>query len=205
MQNITLANAQNIVNTLAATQANNNSNINVTNVINALSNINSTTFASVTQASKVSTSAKHKAQSIYKINVLSVTLCNSSASIYNNAVNKQLTAQNEGQTFSALSSNYTQINNSYSVCALTSNTNKHYLRAIVNKCLATVYYCANTKQFLTKTQVAQFLTASASKALLAANTQTHVQHANVTHNVTVRTFALQNIYNINVNKQTLTA
>ena len=196
----------NIVTRLNSAQAQNNSNVNVTTVINALANVQAATFATLTQCSKVKTAAAHKAQNIYKITVQNVTLCNSSASLYSNAVNKQVQAQSAtAQAFTALPSNYTMLNNSYSVCALKSNTNKHYLRAIVNKCLQVVYYCANTNAILTKQHVAQFLTASAAKALLEPNKATTVQHANVTHTVTARTFSLQNIYSINVAKQTLTA
>jgi hypothetical protein len=202
---ITLNVAQQIVNTLNAKQASNTSNINVTSIINALANINSTTFATLTQASKVATASAHKAQNIYKLTVQNVTLCNSNASLYSNAVAREAVATAQADAFTALPSNYTMIDNSYSVCALTSNTNKHYLRAIVNKCLQVTYYCANTNALLSKEEVAQYLTASASKQLLTPSTSTHVQHANVTHTVTARTFSLQNIYSINVNKQTLTA
>lgn len=202
---ITLTVAQQIVNTLTATQANNSSNVNVTNVINMLQNVKSTTFATLTQASQVSTAAAHKAQNIYKITVQNVTLCNSSASLYNNAVTREVVATQQADAFTALPSNYVMLANSYSVVALKSNTNKHYLRAIVNKCLQSVYYCANTNTLLTKEQVAEYLTASAAKALLETSKETTVQHANITHSVIARTFALSNIYNINAAKQTLTA
>jgi hypothetical protein len=197
---ITLNKAQQIILALLNTQANNTSKINVANIINALKNVQATTFATLVQASLVKTASAHKAQQIYKITVQNVTLCNSASSLYSNAVTKQIQ-----QAFSALASNYVMLNNSYSVCALKSNTNKHYLRANVNKCLQVVYYCANTQQFLTKQQVAQYLTASASKQLLSNNTVNTIQHANVQHTVTTRTFSLQNIYSINVAKQTLTA
>jgi hypothetical protein len=202
---ITLNVAQNIVNTLLNTTANNTSKINVANIINALSNINSTTFATLTQASQVATASAHRAQNIYKITVQNVTLCNSNASIYTNAVTREAVATEQADAFVAQSSNYEMINNSYSVCALKSNTNKHYLRAIVNKCLQVAYYCANTNTLLSKQEVAQYLTASASTKLLTPSTSTTVQHANITHTVTVRNFSLQNIYSINVNKQQLTA
>lgn len=209
MQTLTLNKCKHIVTALNKAQANNNSNINVNNVISALSNVTSATFATLTQASKVSTAAAHKAQNIYKITVQNVTLCNSNASLYNNAVNKQVTqasatSNTQAQAFTALASNYTMLNNSYSVVALKSNASKHYLRAIVNKALAVAYYCVNTNTLLTKQQVAHYLTASASKALLSTAHANVVQHANVVHNVTVRSFALANIYNINVAKQTLT-
>ena len=203
--NITLNAAQNIVNTLNSTTSTNTSRINVANIVNALSNIKSTTFATLTQCSKVATASAHRAQNIYKLTVQNVTLCNSNASIYSNAVTREVIASQQAEAFTAMPSNYTMIDNSYSVCALTSNTNKHYLRAIVNRCLQVVYYCANTNTLLSQEEVAKYLTPSASKALLSTSTGTHVQHADVTHSVIARTFSLPNIYSINVNKQTLTA
>ena len=203
MQQITLTNAQNIVSTLRNAQAQNASKINVTNIINALQNVTATTFATLTQASAVATSAQHKAQRIYKVTTQNVTLCNSASSLYSNAVNKHVVATQQAQSFTALASNYVMLNNSYSVCALKSNTNKHYLRAVVNKCISVAYYCARTNTLLTKQQVAVYLTASAAKAMLAASTSNTVQHANITHNVTVRNFSLANIHSITVNKQVL--
>ena len=209
MQNLTLTQAQNIVNTVTNKAASNTSNVNVTALINMLTSVNATTFASVTQASKVKTAAAHKTQNIYKITMQNITLCNSAASLYSNAVNKQISNNKATsaslQAFTALASNYTSINNSYSVVALTSNLNKHYLRAIVNKCNASVYYCVNTNTFIAKHVLAQYLTASAARTLLSTNTSTTVQHANVTHSVTARTFSLANIYSLTANKQTLTA
>lgn len=200
MQNITQAQAQNIVNTVT-----NNNTVTAAQIAHAMQNVKSTTFATVTQCSKVKTAAKHSAQNIFKITIQNLTLCNSASSIYSNSVNKHVQATQQAQAFTALASNYVMLNNSYSLCALKSNTSKHYLRAIVNKCLTSVYYCANTQQFLTKQQVAQYLTASAANKLLNTQQQTTVKHANITHNVTVRTFALQNIYSLNINKQQLQA
>jgi len=200
MQNLTLAQAQNIVNTVTSKAANNTSNINIVSLTNLLTSTKSTTFANITQASKVKTASAHKAQNIYKITVQNVTLCNSAASLYSNAVNKQVSS-----TFTALASNYTMLNNSYSIVALTSNLNKHYVRAIVNKCNSSVYYCANTNKFLAKHVLAQYLTASAARTLLSNNKVNTVQHANVQHTVTARTFSLSNVYSITANKQTITA
>lgn len=208
MTKLTVNTSQTIVSKLIKSTANNTSGVNVTNIINALANVKSTTFATLTQASKVSVSAKHKEQIIYKLTVQNVTLCNSNASLYENAVNRSVKKASEtlnttAEEFTSLPSNYVMINDSYSVCALKSNTNKHYLRATVNKCLETAYYCVNTNKLLSKEQVAEFLTPSAAKTLLRVNTSQHIKHADVVHAVTVRSFSLANIYSINVAKQTL--
>jgi hypothetical protein len=193
-----MINAQNIVTALS------NNSIETQAIIDALANVTSTTFATLTQASRVKTAAKHNNQNIYKITVQNVTLCNSTSSLYNNAVTREVVATEQAQAFTAMPSNYDMIDGSYSVVSLKSNPAKHYLRAIVNKCLEVVYYCANTNRVLTKEEVAEYLTASAAKQLLAPATKTVVQHANIEHTVTVRTFAIENIYSINLNKQALT-
>lgn len=201
MQNITAQQAADIVNTLNNTAT----PITAESVIRALATVKSTTFATLTQASRVTTAARHTAQNIYKITVQNVTLCNSSSSLYSNAVNREVVATGQAEAFTALPSNYEMLNNSYSVVALKSNPAKHYLRAIVNRCLATAYYCANTNTLLTKEQVAAYLTPAAADKLLAPAATNVIQHSNIEHTVTARTFALQNIYSINVNHQSLTA
>lgn len=202
---LTLQQSQNIVSTLNSKKASNTSNINVTSIINALKHVKATTFAGLTQASKVKTAAAHKAEDIYKITVQQVTLCNSDASLYNNAVTREVVKTNQASEFESLPSNYVMINDSYSVCALKSNTNKHYLRAIVNNASEVVYYCNTTNKFLTKQEVSEYLTASASKALLNPPKTNEIKHAEVEHNVTIRNFGLENIYSINLAKQSLTA
>jgi hypothetical protein len=193
---ITNHTAQQIVNTVTDTT----STITASQIVQALRTVKGATFATLTQASQVKTAAAHRSQNIYKITVQNVTLCNSDASLYSNAV-----ARETEQAFTAMPSNYDMINNSYSVCSLKSNPAKHYLRAIVNKCLQVAYYCANTNAIVSKADVAPYLTNSAREQLLNPSTSTHVAHADVVHTVTARTFALQNIYSINVNKQSLTA
>lgn len=188
--------AGNIVNTLQATT---NSNINVVNIINALRGVEATTFATLTQASEVKLAAG-ASKSFYKVTVQNVTLCNSDSGLYTNKVRREADAD-----FTALPSHYEMINGSYSVCALKSNTNKHYLRAIVNKCISSVYYDADTGSIVSKEEVAKHCTPSAAKKMLDTSKETYVAHADVTHSVIIRTFALENIYSINVNKQALVA
>lgn len=184
--------AQNIVSTLA------HSHVTLDQIQQALSTVNSTTFATLTQASQVKTAAAHRDQRIFKITVQNVTLCNSDASLYNRAVTREAQRTEQADAFTSMPSNYDAINGSYSVVSLKSNPDKHYLRAIVNRAIESVYYCA-------KQQVAEYLTKSAREQLLNPSTSTHVQHADVTHTVTARTFALQNIYSINVNREQLVA
>lgn len=193
-----MINAKNIVSQLS------NNTIQTQAIIDALANIKSTTFATLTQASQVKTAAKHKDQNIYKITVQNVTLCNSNSSLYNNAVTREVVATEQADAFTAIPSNYDMINESYSVVSLKSNPSKHYLRAIVIRCLEVVYYCANTDRVLSKEEVAEYLTASAREQLLNPPAKTVVKHSNIEHSVTVRTFAIENIHSININKQSLT-
>jgi len=200
MKNFTLAQAETIVNTLISNTATNCSNITADALASALSSVKGTTFAGLTQASKVKTAAANKAMNIYKLTVQQVTLCNSDASLYANAVSREV-----GQAFESLPSNYDMLNGSYSVVSLKSNPAKHYIRGIVNNCSQAAYYNADTNMFMSKGEVADYLTPAASKQLLAPKAPTVVQHADVEHNVTTRTFALANIYSLTLNKSTLTA
>ena len=78
-------------------------------------------------------------------------------------------------------------------------TNAMYLYAIYNN--ASSLYFING-QLATKQQVAQYLTASAAKQLLAEGPAvTHNVTHNVTHAVKVRTVALANLVSITANKQ----
>ena len=191
-----------IVADLQSTIANNNSNINVVSIMQALKDVKSTTFATLTQASEIGLAAAHKAtQSLFKVTVQNVVLNNSPASLYNNAVNKEVNDLEEA--FQGLASHYEQINDSYSVCALKSDTNKHYLRAIVNTAKV-IYFDANTQQEITKEHVAQFLAPAAAKKLLAPSKVNVIKHADISHTVTVRNFALKNIHSINLTKNQLT-
>lgn len=179
------------------------SKIDVVSIINALNGVEATTFATLTQASRVALAAKNDHKNFYKITVQNVTLCNSSAGMYVNKVNRE---NLEGvKDFEALPSNYVMIGDSYSVCALKSDTSKHYLRAIVNKCIESVYIDMDRGVLISKEEVAKYCTLSAAEKILNPSSETHVKHANVTHSVIVRTFALKNIYSINVNKQALVA
>jgi hypothetical protein len=189
--------ASNIVCKLEAVKG--NSNINVANIVKALNGVEATTFATLTQASPVTLSAANKGKRIYKVTKQNVTLCNSDAGLYTNKVRREADAD-----FTALPSHYAMVNDSYSVCSLISNPAKHYLRAIVNNCISSVYYDADADVIRSKEEVAKLCTPAAAKKMLDTSSETYVAHADVTHSVIIRTFALENIYSININKQSLT-
>jgi len=199
--NITCAQAAHIVNALNSTV---NSAINLNSVYNAFSTINTVANAIITQASPVTLARNFKHLSIYKVNLLSVTVCNNNSNLYNSAVTQHVINTQQASAFNALASNYNAVNNMYSLVTLKSNANNVYIRAIVNKHLASAYYCATTNTLLTKQQLAQYLTNSAATKLLNNNSTTTVKHANITHNVIVRNFALANIYSLTVNNSKLT-
>jgi hypothetical protein len=178
--------------------------INVASIQEALQNVASTTFATLTQASPIKTALKLN-QNFFKITVQNVVLNNGGSSLYTNAVNKELNASQEDvqEAFKALASHYEQVNGSYSVCALKSDTSKHYLRAVVNKALEVIFFDANKMEVVTREHVASFLAPAASKKLLETKKTTYVQHSDISHKVIVRTFALKNIHSLNINKQKL--
>lgn len=179
---------------------NDNSNINLETITDALKNVASTTFATLTQASKISTAAKHNNQALYKITRQNVILNNGESSLYENKVKRDVQ-----EAFKAIASHYEAVNGSYSVCALKSDTNKHYLRAIVNKALEVIYYDFINDQIVDKEFIAQYLAPAAAKKLLAPKKPTFIKHANIelTENIIIRNFSLKNIYSININKKSL--
>jgi hypothetical protein len=189
-------NAQEASNIVNALQSN---SINVQSIIRGLAGVEATTFATLVQASKVALAAANKHHNIYKVTKQNVTLCNSDSGLYTNKVRREADAD-----FTALPSHYAMVNDSYSVCSLISNPAKHYLRAIVNNCISSVYYNADTGSIVSKEEVAELCTPAAAKKMLDTSKETYVAHADVTHNVIIRTFAIENIYGINVNKTSIT-
>lgn len=176
-------------------------------VSNLLNNA-STTFAQILYVTKVATAAKHKAVNIVKVTTANVQLfsnINALTSVYANAV-KRSAAQfecnnaNNVANFTA-QQNYFTHTNCYSIVKHNTNNNL-YLYCIYNNA-SSLYFINNV--LATKQQVAQYLTASAAQQLLNTTATVHNVTNNVTHNVVVRTIALNNIVAINAMQQQLVA
>lgn len=167
--------------------------------IAALLNNVSVTFANVTYATSVKTAAKFKNVNIVKTTTANVQLFANikTANIFKNAVQKNANVANFN-----VSSNYFTHTSCYSIVKHKIK-NLLYLYAIFNNVSSVTYTINNVTA--TKQQVATYLTASAANKLLNSNTSTtHNKTNNVTHNVIVRTIALNNIKSITANKQTIT-
>lgn len=175
--------------------------------IAAMLNNASVTFANIAYTTQIKTSAAHKAVNIQKHVVANVQLfanIKQATQVFANAVQKSAAqiASNDAQTVAAFEqqSNYFTHTNCYSIVQHKQNANL-YLYCIYNNVQSAIYTINNV--VATKQQVAEYLTASAAKALLQeSNTVTNKTH-NIQHNVTVRTIALDNIKSITCNKQTL--
>ena len=180
-------------------------NISAAQVAALLANV-SVTFAQIAYVTQVATAAAHKANSVQKVTVANVQLfanISAATSVFANAVKRSAAqiASNDAANVAAFTaqSNYFAHTQCYSIVQH-KQTQAQYLYAIYNNA-SSVYFINNT--VATKQQVAALLTASASAKLLQPSNTVHNVTNNVTHNVQVRTIALQNIVSIHANKQAL--
>lgn len=167
-------------------------------VSNVLATVKGTTFATITQVTKVATAAAHKAVTINKVTEASVQLfnnINAFTSVYANAVKRDA-----GVAEFTVQDNYFEHTDCYSVVKHKTKE-AYYLYAIYNN--AKSVYVMDGRE-MTKAEVAAYMTPSAAKALLDPQ-PTHNVLNNVEHSVAVRTVALANIVSIVANKQLLLA
>jgi hypothetical protein len=183
----------------------NTQHISAAQVAALLANV-SVTFAQIAYVTQVQTSAANKQHNVQKVTVANVQLfanINAFTSVYANAVKRSAAqiASNDAANVAAFTTqqNYFAHTQCYSIVAH-KQTQAQYLYAIYNNAQS-VYFINNS--VATKQQVAALLTASASAKLLQASNTVHNVANNVTHNVQVRTIALQNIVSIHANKQAL--
>jgi predicted restriction endonuclease len=183
----------------------NNKTISAQSIVQALNNA-SVTFASLQYVTPVATSAKHKNTVIQKVVQANVQLfCTlKNFDVYTKAVQRSANkiATNDTQNveqFVAQSNYFEHDEQCFSLVAHKQN-GKQYLYAIYNNA-SSVYFIDG--RVADKQQVAQYLTASASAKLLGNNNTTTNVTNNVTHDVKVRTIALENLVSIVVNKQQL--
>ena len=202
MLKFTLAQAQ------AAQALHANNTVVTAQQVQTLLNNCAVTFAQITYVTQVQTAAAHKALNIQKITTANVILCsniNAHTSVYANKVRKTAAAisSNNAQAVAAFTAaqNYFVHTNVHCIVQHAQHAEKQYLYAIYNSS-ASVYMLNNVQ--LTKQQVAQYLTASAAKALLQKDNTVHNVTHNITHTVQVRTIALSNIVSIRARKQLLT-
>lgn len=175
-------------------------------VSNMLATVRGTTFAIITQVTKVATAAAHKAVTINKVTEASVQLFNNLnefTSVYANAVKRTASniAGNDAAAVEAFQaqSNYFEHTDCYSVVKHKTKE-AYYLYAIYNNAKS-VYFIDGKEA--TKAEVVQYLTPSAAAALTEARETTVNVTTGVEHSVTVRTVSLQNIVSIVANKQLL--
>lgn len=176
-----------------------NAHVTQAQIVNAL-NSSSVTFAQITYVSNVKTAAAHKNVQLRKVVTANVQLfanINAATSVYKNAVQRNANVQNFN-----VQSNYFAHTQCYSIVQHKQN-NKLYLYCIYNNVAQTTYY-VNAQQ-VSKATFASYCTNSIAQKLLSNSTSTHNVHNNVTHDIVVRTIALQNIVALNANKQQLVA
>jgi hypothetical protein len=175
-------------------------------VSSMLATVKGTTFATITQVTKVATAAAHKAVTINKVTEASVQLFNNLnefTSVYANAVKRTASkiTGNDPAAYEAFraQSNYFEHTDCYSVVKHKTK-DAYYLYAIYNN--AKAVYIMDGKE-VDKETVAYYLTPSAAAALTEPESTTYNVTTGVTHSVTVRTVSLCNVVSIVANKQLL--
>lgn len=159
----------------------------------------SVTFAQLEYVTDVKTAAKHKDIKISKQTSANVQLfANVRADVYANAVRRSAAqdATNDATDIAEFTTSENYFKHSaecYSIVEHRQNA-KLYLYCIYNN--AKSVYTING-QTASRAEVAEYLTPSAAKALLEGNKSVHNVTNNITHNVIVRTIALDNIVSIN--------
>lgn len=161
------------------------------------SNKNNSAFANVQYTSAIKTAAKHKHVAIHKVVNANVIVFATSYA-YTAAVQRSAqkhNAQQQASNFKASATHFTHSAQCYSIVT-NNNSNKQYLYCAMQNATSTYYIndVAATKQ-----QVAQYLTASAAKQLLADTNVVHNVTNNITHTLQIRTISLANIQRIKVN------
>lgn len=165
-------------------------------VSNVLATVKGTTFATITQVTKVATAAKHKLVTINKVTEAQVQLFNNIkefTSVYANAVKRDA-----GVTEFTVQDNYFEHTDCYSVVKHKTK-DSYYLYAIYNT--AKSVYVKDGLE-LTRAEVAEYMTPSGAQALLAPQPTYNVLNG-IEHTVAVRTVALANVVSIVANKQLL--
>ena len=169
-----------------------------TKLANAInSNKNNSSFASVTYSSAIKTAAKYKHVAIHKVvnaNIIVFATSYAYVAAVQRSAQKHNSAQN-ASNFKASATHFTHSAQCYSIVT-NNNSNKQYLYCAVQNAKST-YYINNVQS--TKQQVAQYLTASAAKQLLADTNVVHNKTNNVQHTLQIRTISLANIQQIKVN------
>jgi hypothetical protein len=202
MHTLTVAQAQQAV----LLHANNNA-VTVAQLQQLLQNV-SVTFAQLLYVSNVQLAAAHKAQQIVKVtcaNVLLASNLHAHTQLYARAVRKSAAtfAHNDSAAVAAFTAqqNYFVHTATHCIVQHAQHADKFYLYALYNN--ASSLYLHNNA-VVSKQHVAQFCTKSAAAQLLQASNVVHNKTHNITHAVTVRTIALNNIVQIKARKQIIT-
>jgi hypothetical protein len=181
---------------------------NTCNAVQAMHQKAVTTFANVVQVTQVATSAKYRALTILKVSSVNA-LFSSSASTYTNAVKNSASkhaVNNAGnvQDFTASRASFTRT----SIASIAHSNKTSALQIVyltfsnMRSANKTFYVCGQTLQVLCKNTVAQYLTASASNALLNPSNTIHNVTNDVTHSVHTRSVNMHNVLSITANKTT---
>jgi hypothetical protein len=170
-------------------------------IVELLSN-NSTTFASISYATKVATSAKFKDVCISKHTTANVVLFSqlTDFDVYRRAVVKSATKlENDSQkveSFETQENYYEHDTNCFSIVKHKTKES-FYLYAHFNNAQSK-YYIDNIE--VSKEDIMQYLTKSAAEKLMQDNSIIHNKANDVYHSIICRTISLENLKSITANK-----
>lgn len=160
----------------------------------------STTFAGVKYTSEVKLAAKNKHIKAHKEVEANVTLFNklNDYGVYARAVMKRSSSELEPTEFKT-NETYFKHTDCFSIVEHKTN-GRQYLYCIMNRIKSSTYYIDG--ELATKEEVMELVTPSVRKQMEQGST-TYNKTNDVTHNLVLRTIALENIKELNVNKHKL--
>lgn len=174
-----------------------------------LHDVRGTTFAGLTQVTPVKLAAQHEGEAIYKVTVGSVQLFNG-LSEFTNAY--ELAVKRSAKKLGESAANIAQFKSSgnwfehdgqcYSIVHHATNKNKAYLFGIYNKADSLYVMYKNAGPLMggwdvvSKEVVAQYMTPSEARKLLAPAKTTYNVSQDLEHDVVVRTVALENVVSL---------
>lgn len=178
-------------------------------VCNALKDVKGVTFAGVDYVTRVNTAAAHKNVKIEKVTTANIQMFNNLTDydVYAKAVKRSAGKINGNdadavQNFKTSANWHEHVADKVFSIVQHKKTGDEYLYAIYNGA-ASVYYIDGA--VADKQQVAQYLTKGDAAKLFKDNSVVYNATNDVEHSVICRTIALENVVELRVNKQVVTA
>lgn len=151
----------------------------------------------LTQVTDVKLAAAHKKRNIVKM-AHTVCIIPENAEVYTSSITHTASqnADNNADDIAAYKpreSKYDHNPAAFAACTLKSNSENHYLYTIQDKCSKSILIDADTKQIISKEEVAELMTPSEAKKLLGKSEEKVNKAFNIEHDVVVRIIKQENV------------